>query len=1200
MATTELPRYSPREAAIEPAADDFRVTRSIPAILAPLSSLKLTVALLAISLPLILAGSLAQIDMDIWEVIHDYFRTWIAWIDVQIFLPRAMGIMGDYVFPYPGGKLIGLLLAINLLAAHAVRFHVVASGGRLAGGLALIAFGGLITWAVIASGSNTAIESQLSAEFTGVLWHALRAGLGATALALAYVLALSRKRASSAVGWTWWFAAAAAAVLLGLTVYLFMNPAARLDASGLRILWQLAKATSASIVLGLGCWAVFGKRGGVVLLHGGIGLLMLSELYTAERAVEARMTIAEGQTVSDAEDIRHFELAIIDASDPTRDQVTVVPESLIHEAVESGKSVELPELPFAVRVDRFFPNAVFRLKQPGESGMATAGMGQYRLLQAKKIATGIDSQQAADVPGAYVELLSKKDQGSQGTLLLSPYLRPEVLKIGDATYEIALRFKRIHKPYAVKLIDFKKENYQGTQTAKNYESIVQFRDDRNKIDVTVPIYMNNPLRYEGDTLYQADWDHETERGTVLQVVTNTGWMIPYVACMIIAAGMVVHFGLGIVRFVGRREDEAKRQAIAASSVASDGGGWLRRWRRPQVWVPALVLLGAAAMVGKYASPPREAATEMKIHEFGRLPYGGRTLPIDTLACNTLRTISGRETYEDENFDKRQPAIRWLLDVVSQSPSYLKHKVIRCDNLDVLQALGLQRRKGFRYSIAELYGDVKSGSESELDRQTQLALEIPKEKRNLTQKKFVETSEKTRKVFALRLAFDLPDIGNSVEDIFAMRAKIEAAIQQLNNNAPRAMPPATPTAPWKTVFESTYDLIKQSAATGKPPAEDDATMQFIRLMEDYRKGDAQKFNQGLLDYQDYVTEVAATEQKHEAALNAVGESGDRKPAERLALDRIAFEAYFNHFSPFFLCLILYVAAFVLAALAWLGWSEGFNRSANWLLWFTFALHTFALVCRIYISGRPPVTNLYSSAVFIAWAGVFFALIFETIYKLGLGNLLAATLGFPTMIVAYFLTMENDGDTLGVMQAVLDTNFWLGTHVVCITLGYATTYLAGVMGMMTILLGIVGGALNQDLRRQITRMTYGTVCFAIFFSFIGTILGGLWADDSWGRFWGWDPKENGALMIVIWNAIILHARWGKMIGERGLAALAVFGNVVVTWSYFGVNQMPVGLHAYGATEGRSLWMAIFMGSQLAVIAAAYVEPWLRRRVKAAAGV
>ena len=116
-----------------------------------------------------------------------------------------------------------------------------------------------------------------------------------------------------------------------------------------------------------------------------------------------------------------------------------------------------------------------------------------------------------------------------------------------------------------------------------------------------------------------------------------------------------------------------------------------------------------------------------------------------------------------------------------------------------------------------------------------------------------------------------------------------------------------------------------------------------------------------------------------------------------------------------------------------------------------------------------------------------------------------------------------------------------------------------------------------------MTYGVLCFSIFFTFIGTVLGGLWADDSWGRFWGWDPKENGALIIVLWNALILHAKWGKMIGPRGLALLAIAGNISVTWSWFGTNELGIGLHAYGFTEGtvRNLWT--FWATQIALIVA-----------------
>ena len=132
------------------------------------------------------------------------------------------------------------------------------------------------------------------------------------------------------------------------------------------------------------------------------------------------------------------------------------------------------------------------------------------------------------------------------------------------------------------------------------------------------------------------------------------------------------------------------------------------------------------------------------------------------------------------------------------------------------------------------------------------------------------------------------------------------------------------------------------------------------------------------------------------------------------------------------------------------------------------------------------------------------------------------------------------------------------------------------------GVLTPSLSPRIGRELARMIYGTLCFAIFFSFVGTVLGGLWADDSWGRFWGWDPKENGALIIVLWNVLVLHARWDGMIKERGLAVLAIVGNIAVSWSMFGVNELGVGLHSYGFTEGIALALVIFVETQVAIVA------------------
>jgi ABC-type transport system involved in cytochrome c biogenesis permease subunit len=266
------------------------------------------------------------------------------------------------------------------------------------------------------------------------------------------------------------------------------------------------------------------------------------------------------------------------------------------------------------------------------------------------------------------------------------------------------------------------------------------------------------------------------------------------------------------------------------------------------------------------------------------------------------------------------------------------------------------------------------------------------------------------------------------------------------------------------------------------------------------------------------------------------------------------------------------------------TEWLRRSAFNLVALAWVVHTIGLICRMVLEGRPPVTNLYSSAIFIGWGAVLLGLLLERIYPIGIGLLAATITGFSTQIIAHNLALG--GDTMEMMRAVLDTNFWLATHVVVITLGYAATFVAGLLAVAYIVLGVFTPMLSRSVgateaSKAVGKMVYGIICFATLFSFAGTVLGGIWADQSWGRFWGWDPKENGALIIVIWNAMILHARWGGMIKERGLMNMAVFGNVITAFSWFGVNMLGVGLHSYGFMDSAFKWLMLFDASQIAII-------------------
>ncbi|MBT3595273.1 MAG: cytochrome c biogenesis protein CcsA [Verrucomicrobia bacterium] len=306
----------------------------------------------------------------------------------------------------------------------------------------------------------------------------------------------------------------------------------------------------------------------------------------------------------------------------------------------------------------------------------------------------------------------------------------------------------------------------------------------------------------------------------------------------------------------------------------------------------------------------------------------------------------------------------------------------------------------------------------------------------------------------------------------------------------------------------------------------------------------------------------------------------KPDFGTELKRTSLEFSYNKFSPFYKSTVIYLIAFLFACSTWFNGSEWTRKTAFYLIVLSAIVHTGGLITRMYIEGRPPVTNLYSSAVFVGWGAVLLGLVIERIYKDGVGAAIASIVGVLSLIVAHNLALS--GDTMGVLRAVLDTNFWLATHVVIITLGYASTFFSGFLAIVYIMRGFFTKSLDKDTSKSLTRMVYGVVCFSTLFSFVGTILGGIWADQSWGRFWGWDPKENGALLIVIWNAIILHARWGGMIRERGLMNLAVFGNIVTAFSWFGVNMLNVGLHSYGFMDAAFKWLMIFNASQILIMA------------------
>jgi len=580
-------------------------------------------------------------------------------------------------------------------------------------------------------------------------------------------------------------------------------------------------------------------------------------------------------------------------------------------------------------------------------------------------------------------------------------------------------------------------------------------------------------------------------------------------------------------------------------------------------VPWMVVAVALGCVGASLLTPAKIRG-FDLDGFGRIPVleGGRVKPIDSVARNSLLVIRGQQSFQ--HLGRTVGPDEWLLDVMLRPDVAEKQSVFVIDDPEVLGLLGLQQTSSRYFSFKTLAPHL-----DDVQRQASAAHDIDANQRTRFQGAIVTLFQRIYLYYRLENTLQMPGTSGLASELESV-ATPEAGQRHEQLAELAAFRPLPPPA---GASADAWHSIGEALGAARSGTMDPALESFARLASAYDENDQEAFNRAVVA----ISEVAAS----------------RRPD---SLGQADSERLFNRAQPFYAGMVIYVLALLTLFASWLWKRSVLEPTAFALLVAGALIHTAGLVTRIFLQGRPPVTNLYSSAVFVGWTAVVLGIALERIYRKGFGTAVAAASGFASLIVAHHLM--GDGDTMEMMRAVLDSNFWLATHVITITIGYGGTFLAGALAIGYTLRRHLSRRPDSTNSRTLVSMTYGVICFSLFFSFVGTVLGGIWADQSWGRFWGWDPKENGALLIVLWNAVILHARWGGYVREKGIMAMAIFGNVITSLSWFGVNMLGVGLHSYGFMDSAFRALAGFIGSQLVLIAICLLPAhfWRQRAVAA----
>ncbi|MCL5098385.1 MAG: cytochrome c biogenesis protein CcsA [Candidatus Omnitrophica bacterium] len=501
--------------------------------------------------------------------------------------------------------------------------------------------------------------------------------------------------------------------------------------------------------------------------------------------------------------------------------------------------------------------------------------------------------------------------------------------------------------------------------------------------------------------------------------------------------------------------------------------------------------------------------------------GGRRKPLDTFARESLQKLIGRSSWKSPD-GKSMSAMQVFAAMTFGKENWTQVPIIRCDYQPLKKRLGLPVERTFF-----TYGELADN-------------------RELNQ---IISNMAARRDQSARPEFS--KLENAASTLFS---KLKALETQIKGADLRLVPPPPQAG-------DTWLLVSEAGQL-YPAKADEIKAAYQAIGQAYQAADSAALAGAAAKFVSLVRELSPQDYPSAAALQR--------------------ELTYNHVHPFRMAWIAYLLAFLvmLAATTRRGWRGLFYWPAVGLFCVGLAVQIYGFVLRCWIAGRPPVTNMYEVMIWIAFGAALFALIFELVYRPRYFVLAASAVGVLSLILADNLPAVLN-PSIQPLVPVLKSNYWLTLHVLTITLGYAAFLLA--LGIGHIVLGYYVFKPKAQARiNELTQFNYRTMQVGLLFLTAGTILGGVWANDSWGRFWGWDPKETWALIAILCYLVVLHGRFTRWMGDFALNVSSVICFQAIIMAAYGVNYvLGTGLHSYGFGVGGETSVAAYVIAELILV-------------------